>query len=99
MLTLEKPIKMLGLFDVADKELSDRKSDLRKRYTIVDDEGRHIFSPPAPYSDITSHLFWNLHVCDRWVLSEQGRELFANNLESNHFSELWTEKLSNVKSR
>jgi hypothetical protein len=91
MLTLAKPIEMLGLFEVADKELSDLKSKLKKRYTYIDNEGRHIFAPPAPYSDFTSHLWWDLNVCDSWVLSERGKELFANNLEPDHFFELWSE--------
>lgn len=89
MLELLEAIGTLGLFEVADKKLTRLKTKLRKEFTSIDSEGRLIFSPPAPYNDATSKLFWDLEVCDVQVLSELGKHMFASSLEIKRFSELW----------
>ena len=89
MVDLLKPICDFGLFEAVDKELALKDFEMQKIYTRIDEEGGHIFSPPAPYNDIHNREFWDLMVCHQWVLSELGEELFANNLEPEAFYALW----------
>ena len=98
MLNLIESIERLGLFEAADKELTRKKIELHEKYSHIDGNGQSIFSPPAPYNDFTSTLFWDLQVCDTWVLSEQGKRLlFAENLDSSYFSKLWDEQIGDPK--
>lgn len=97
MLDLSESIETLGLFEIADKELKRKKIELQEKYSYIDGKGHSIFSPPALYSDPTSTLFWDLLVCDAWVLSERGKRLFAENLDSSYFSKLWEELIDDPK--
>jgi hypothetical protein len=96
MSELAYTIEMLGLFEVADRKLTQLKIKLREEFTYIDDEGRHIFSPPAPYNDFTSQMYWDLEVCDVLVLSNLGKQMFACNLDIEHFSELWEKRVINA---
>ncbi len=95
MLELADPIETLGLFEVADKKLTQLKTKQSEEFTSIDSEGRHIFSPPAPYDDFTLKVFWDLMVCDAPVLSNMGKHMFASNLETERFSELWEKRVIN----
>ena len=87
------------MFEVADKKLAELKVKLREEFTSVDREGRQIFSPPAPYNDFTSQMYWDLEVCDALVLSSLGKQMFASNLETERFTELWEKRVINIAHR
>lgn len=88
MRELDALIAKLKLFDVVDRQLYQLRCELEERY-----KDGTLYSPPAPYNDPSTRIFWDLEVSGALVLSERGQQIFANELDSKTFSQLWEKSM------
>jgi hypothetical protein len=71
MKTLADRLEALQLVEVADQE----RCALRDKYTQIKPDGNRYISWPPEYKDYPPNFYLDTMVCDRWILSELGKQV------------------------
>lgn len=84
MREIESDIMQLDLFEIVNRSLYELSCELYKTY-----RDGVLYSPPAPYNDLYSRLYWDLEMSGALVLSQKGQQLFRQGIEPETFYPLW----------
>ncbi len=75
---LSDRLERLGFVEAADKNLQR----LVEQHTHVEPDGSRVVSLPTEFNDITRYVFWDVQVCQRWILSDLGKHAIEGGIQA-----------------